>query len=336
MQIFRTSALALLPAALVAQAPAPNFSQTLRAEQPGIEKLVKELKYKDALAKAEALIATPKPAYDNKDLNTLQQSMYIYRDLVQAHILAANTAITAGEWEKADKILNTGLTIAKENQTLFNTGAKPTLDSWAKAEDTAKKFLADYNAKAPAMKEHMDKTLALRAEVEKGKKLSKDERTALNADLTKAQSEADELNRMEADKKVHEDNISKATMVKNALTKIDGDCQNVIKIVNTSIEKNQAKIKTQADEIKAFNDKQAADAKTKKGAKKKTITWVEAVMNDHQNIEKLSAADQVGFLSRLLVLEPANEKAQKALANIQAGKAPFEAEKKAAAKGKKR
>jgi hypothetical protein len=335
MRLAKTSTLALLPAALIAQAPAPGISQLLRSEQPVIDKLVKDLKTQEALAKAEALIATPKPAYDNKDLNSVAQSQNTYRDLVSAHILAAKTAIAAGDWEKASKILEAGLALAKENQSLFNAGAKPTLDGWVKADTDAQKFLAEYPSKSQALKDDLAKFTAAKSDQEAIKKMNKEQRTALNEWAKKAQAEDEELAHLDADKKVHDGNAATAVKVKGFIDGINADCQSVVKIVSTSIEKNQARIKAQADEIKTFNGKQA---EKKPAGKKKVapITWVEAVMNDHQNIEKLPVADQVGFLNRLLVLEPKNEKAQKTLANILAGKAPFEAEKKPAAKGKKR
>jgi len=304
MRMLTLSTLTILPAALIAQAPV-NVSQQLRSEQPAIDRLVKELKAKDALVKAEALIAIEKPAYNKTDLNTVAQSQNAWRDLVIAHLLAAKTAFAAGEWEKGNEILQKGLAIAKDNQAAFTAGAQPTLDMWKTPEADAKAFLADKTARIQA----------------------------LNANAAKTPAEAEELKQLESAKAVHENNLKLSEKIHGFVDGTVKLCEDDIKTVNSAIEKSQNRIKTQADEIQTFNTKIKEDKK-KKVQIKGNSNWVDAVMNDQENLTKLANPEtQVGFLNRLLVLDPGNAKAQKALDNILAGKAPFEAEKKPA-KGK--
>ena len=303
MRMLTLSTLTILPAALVAQAPV-NITQQLNSERPVIDGLVKQLKAKEALVRAEALIAIEKPAYNKTDLNTVAQSQNAWRDLVIAHLLAAKTAFAAGEWEKGGEILQKGLTLAKENQVAFVAGAQPTLEMWKTPEGDAKTF--------------MEKNTARIQE--------------LTANAAKTPAETDELKQLEGAKAVHENNLKLSEKIHGFVDGTIKLCEDDTKTVSTAIEKSQARIKIQADEIQAFN------TKLKEGKKKVQIkgnsNWVDAVMNDQENLTKLGTPDtQVGFLNRLLVLDPGNAKALKAMDNILAGKAPFAVEKKSA-KGK--
>lgn len=331
--MFTLSTLYVLPAALIAQAPA-NISQALKTEQPAIEKLIKELKAKEALSRAETMISGLKPVYDTKDLNTVAQSQNALRDFISAHIVAAKAAIAAGEWEKASAILEKGLGLAKENKVSFLAGAQPTLDTWNKAETDAKTFMADKPAHIQELKADIAKVEAELTNQDAVKKMNKAERAALQERQNKAQAEATEVTQLEADKVVHERNQVQAAKIRAFVDGLSTDCDEVVKVIATSLEKNQARIKTQKDEIDAFNNK--LKESKKKVQIKGNSNWVDAVMNDHENITKIPNAEtQVGFLNRLLVLDPGNAKAQKALDNILAGKVPFEAEKPVKAKGKK-
>ena len=339
MRILSYSTLALLPAALIAQAPA-NISQQLKAEQPAIDGLIKSFKAKEALVKAEALIATPAPAYDKKDLNTIVQSSHQVRDLVSAHMIAAKAANAAGQWERANAILEKGLAIAKQNKADFLAATEANLDAtWKKPETDAKAFLAGANERAEKIKTLESRIASVELELSNAeaiKKMNKTERAALKERQAQAVKDADEIGQlkaMENDRKMHEDNLAKVAQVRGYLDEMTKDADGVITAMAGSLEKNQARVMAQADEIKVYNSKQAEQKKGKK--KVAPVSWVEAVMNDTQNVVKLAPADEVSFLNRLLVVEPSNKKAQKALDNVIAGKAPFEAEKKAA-KGKKR
>jgi hypothetical protein len=86
----------------------------------------------------------------------------------------------------------------------------------------------------------------------------------------------------------------------------------------------------QNDEITQFNTQQMIK-KVKVVGKK---TWVDAVLRAPENVTKLGTPQaQAAFLNRLLVLDPGNAGAQKALDNLKAGKEAFAKEAKPAKKG---
>jgi len=304
MRMLTLSTLAVLPAALIAQAPV-NISQQLRAEQPVIDGLVKSFKAKEALVKAEALIAIEKPAYNKTDLNTVGQSQNAWRDLMIAHIVAGRTAFSAGEWEKAVAILEKGLVLAKENKEAFVAGAQPTLETWKAPEKEAKDFFAQQSGRIQELSAKADKTAA----------------------------EIEELKQLESAKGVYENNLKLLQKIQGFVDNTTKVCDEDIKLMTTTLEKGQGRIKDQSTEIETFNTKLKENKKNKVQIKGNS-NWVDAVMNDQTNFTKLTGTDQVGLLNRLLVLDAGNAKAQKALENILAGKDPFAVEKKAPAKGK--
>ena len=103
----------LLPAALMAQAP--SLGDRLKAERPAIEQLMAQLDYAEAQKRSEALLPTTTPAFDKKDNNTLIQGCALYLDLAAAHRLAAETADSAGAWEKALDYAKAAKALASES-----------------------------------------------------------------------------------------------------------------------------------------------------------------------------------------------------------------------------
>jgi len=95
----------LAPMALVAQAPAQAPAQSLgdrvKAERPMVEQLLAELKFPEALKRAEALLPATRPVFDKTNNQTLVQSAGTFLDVAEAHRLAAEAADSAGAWEKA-------------------------------------------------------------------------------------------------------------------------------------------------------------------------------------------------------------------------------------------
>ena len=326
MRLLTLSTLTVLPAALVAQAPV-NFSEQLKTEQPVIESLLKALKPKEAFAKAQALIAVERPAYNTKDLNTVAQSMYVWRDLMSAHFLAAKSAFASGELEKGGDILQKALTLAKDNKAAFIAGAQPTLDTWKGPEVEAKTFLAEKPAKIQELNDDIAKVEKELTNLDAIKKMSKAEKNALAARQTKAQAEVEEKNQLESAKKVYEDNLKLSEKIHGLVDGTIKICDEDIKTVNTAIEKNQARIKNQMDEIQAYNTR--IKEKNKAAKINGNSNYVNGVMEEHTNLTKMPTPEaQVSFLNRMLVLDPGNAKAQKALDNLLAGKDPFEVEKK--------
>ncbi len=96
------SPLLLCSAALFAQAPATiGMSTELRAALPEAQKLVTELRAREADAKLSALLPVEVPAWDKAGPQTQFASYTAYREYTYAFFLGAQAADAAGYWEKA-------------------------------------------------------------------------------------------------------------------------------------------------------------------------------------------------------------------------------------------
>jgi hypothetical protein len=103
----------------------------------------------------------------------------------------------------------------------------------------------------------------------------------------------------------------------------------MIKDADEAALKAKKAVATPAEEITQFNTQQVIK-KVKIVGKK---NWVDAVLRAPENITKLGTPQlQAAFLNRMLVLDPGNAGAQKALDNLKAGKEPFAKEPKPAKK----
>ena len=104
----------------------------------------------------------------------------------------------------------------------------------------------------------------------------------------------------------------------------------MVKAADEAIAKGKKAVADQNDEITQFNTSQVIKKVKIVGRK----TWVDAVMRAPENVTKLGTPqNQAAFLNRLLVLDPGNALAQKALDNLVAGKEAFAKEPKGAKKG---
>jgi hypothetical protein len=93
---------ALCSAVLVAQAPAqPGLNPELRAALPEAQKLVTDLKAREADTKLSGLLPADVPAWDKSGPQTQFASYTAYREYTYAFFLAAQAADAAGYWEKS-------------------------------------------------------------------------------------------------------------------------------------------------------------------------------------------------------------------------------------------
>jgi len=148
MRIPSLLTMALLPAALIAQAPAPlTFSQRYKAESPAIEQLIKDFQPEEAYKKAQGLLPTAKPVFDKTDANKARLCSYQFSDLVRTYHLAAKAAIAAGYWEKGREYLIAGQEVAKENHEQTQAMLTPVMEQWAGPVEAAKKAMAEGEAR---------------------------------------------------------------------------------------------------------------------------------------------------------------------------------------------
>ena len=150
-----SSALFLLPAELIAQAPAaapaqaapaaPSLADKIKAQAASIEAL-KKTDPSAALAKVEALIPATPPVFNGKDFGTAQDSMGEYNALGDMYRTAASCADAAGQWEKARDYAMKAKANAQANYDHCVAPFTAFQDSWKKAQAEAQKNLDEMAA----------------------------------------------------------------------------------------------------------------------------------------------------------------------------------------------
>lgn len=327
----------LLPAvALVAQSPAPvDLTQKFNTELPGINQMLKNYQAAEAMAKVEGMIPATRPAFNGANLQTIGQSMDNAQGLLSFYRLWANAASEAGQWEKAVEIQQKRLKTAQDIKADLEKAQAPLAAQWEKAAKDSQ----DYIAKGEPRKKELEPVIsAFKAEYEElksgKKKLSKKEADEFNARGAKIGQDEQELAQINAALPVHKQNLANAPKVLKVISDNRKEADGMIKAAETSVAKAKEVLATQNDEITKFNTEQVMK-KVKIVGKK---NWVDAVLRNHENITKLNGAQaQAAFLNRLLVLDPGNATATKALDNLKQGKDAFAKDAKPAKKaGKKK
>jgi hypothetical protein len=190
--------LLLVPAALVAQAPAQSLGERVKVERPAIEQLMAELKFPEALKRAEALLPPTRPVFDKTNNQTLVQSCAANLDLAQANRLAAEAADSAGAWEKALDYAKTAKSLAVESYAGVKEPFSQTVTYYTQLEARAKQVLEENDARIKELKaktnldagdrQELDLALGVEKEVVDDAKWVKFFQTYL--DVTKRESEA--------------------------------------------------------------------------------------------------------------------------------------------------
>jgi len=327
----------LFPAvALVAQAPAPtDLTQRFNAELPAINQMLKTFQAQEAMAKVEGMIPAERPAFNGSNLQTIGQSMDNAQGLLSFYRLWANTASEAGQWEKAVEIQQKRLKTALAIKADLDKAQAPIAAQWEKAAKDSQDFLAKGE---PRKKELEPAISAFKTEYEElksgKKKLTKKEADEFNARGAKIAKDEEELAQINAALPVHKQNLANAPKVAKVLADNRKEADGMVKAAETSVAKAKEVLASQSDEITKFNTEQVMK-KVKIAGKK---NWVDAVLRNHENVTKLNGTQtQAAFLNRLLVLDPGNAGAAKALANLKEGKEPFAKEAKPTKKaGKKK
>jgi len=176
-------ALPLVSLALAAQALAPSLGDRVKAERPAVEKLMAELKFKEALVQAEALLPPARPAFDKTNNQTLVQSCGIFLDLAEANRLAAEAADSAGVWEKALDFAKAARSLAVECQAGLKEPFEKTVAYYKMAATRAQQVLDENDARIKELKgkpsldagdrQELDLALSVEKEVVDGTKWSK-------------------------------------------------------------------------------------------------------------------------------------------------------------------
>jgi hypothetical protein len=317
--------------ALVAQAPSNlDLAQRFNTELPGIQQLLKELKSQEALVKVQGLIPADRPTFDASNTKAIGQSLDNVQGLASLYRLWANVASEAGQWEKALEIHEMRAQAVRGAMADLEKAQAPIATQWKKAAQES----GDYVAKNAARAQELEASLkALKEDVAavnaKQKKLDPKGVEELKARIAKAPQEQQELDQIVGALPVHKQNVANAPRVFKMLGDNRKEVDGMIKSADDAVAKAKEVLASQNDEITKFNTEQVMK-KVKIVGKK---NWVDAVLRAPENITKLGAPqNQAAFLNRLLVLDPGNSGAQKALDNLKAGKDAFTKEAKSGKK----
>ena len=321
--------------ALVAQAPARvDLVQRFNSELPGINQMLKEMKNQEALTKAQALVPAERPSFNGSSLQTIVLSLEDFRGMSALYDLLAKTTSAAGQWEKAAEIQEKRAQAARVTLADLEKAQAPIADQWRKVSEES----SDYVAKNTPLQQELQTSLkTLREDVDavnaKKKKLDTKGLEELKARIAKAPQKEQELDQITAAMPVHKQNLVNAPKVTKILGDNRKEVEGMMKDADEAVAKANKAVSDQNDEITQFNTQQVIK-KVKIVGKK---NWVDAVLRVPENITKLgSPQNQAAFLNRLLVLDPGNAGAQKALDNLKAGKEAFEKAPKPAKKGGKK
>ncbi|WP_306589986.1 hypothetical protein [Geothrix sp. 21YS21S-4] len=329
----RAMSFALLPAvALVAQAPAnADLAQRFNSELPGLNQMLKELKAQEALVKVETLIPAQRPAFDASSSQAIGKSLDNAQGLMSLYRLHANIASEAGQWEKAIEIQERRARDARAILADLEKAQSPLAAQWKKATQDSTDYVAKNEARKLELEPKVNAFKAEYDEIKAGKKkLSRKEADEFNARAAEIQNDEQELAQITAALPVHKQNLITAPKVTKLLNDNRKEVEGMIQAADEAVAKAKQAVSTQNDEITKFNTDQVLK-KVKIVGKK---NWVDAVLRNPENVTKLSGAQaQAGFLNRLLVLDPGNAAAQKALDNLKQGKEPFPKDAKGAKKG---
>jgi len=322
-------------AALVAQAPATvDLVQRFNAELPGINQLLKELKPQEALAKVQTLIPSERPAFDASNAKTIGQSLDNAQGLMSLYRLHANVCSEAGQWEKAAEIQEKRAQAARATLADLDKAQAPIAAQWKNVAQES----GDYVAKNELRKKELEaKIVAFQAEYDDIKatkrKLAKKEADEFNARGAQIQQDEQELAQIAAALPIHKLNLANAPKVAKILGDNRREVEGMVKAADEAVAKASKAVSDQKDEITQFNTQQVIKKVKVVGRK----NWVDAVLRAPENVTKLGSPQiQGAFLNRLLVLDPGNVGAQKALDNLKAGKDAFAKEPKPAKKGAKK
>jgi hypothetical protein len=345
--------LALVPAALVAQAPATtDFTALLKAETPGIEALLKEFKPLEAMQKSEAMIPATLPGFNKANPSAAMKDSINFSSLTRIYLLGAKAAAQAGEWEKVLDLCTKAEACAKVNYEGTKEALTPVIATWTQAIEQAKKAVADNAERIKTIQAKPGRNPQEEAEYQAF--LAKDK----VYNTTKVASEKNEAAKfLKANLPRFQELEAKAILPQeqqeiNAYNVAQGNLTNgpkTIKLLQENIDATKAELDLCGPKITATqkNIKDEADeiakgvAETKvKGKADKRATYFENVMKTKANYEsRTNKIDRMNFAFRLrhnVAGTPLETKVNEIIERLRADQDPLPTDKKApAAKGKK-
>lgn len=361
MRLHPYLSLALVPAALVAQAPAPtDFAAVQKKETPGIEGMLKDYQCLEALTQVEALLPPALPAFDKSSPTTAMKSSLSFSGLTRLYLLAGRAAVQAGEWEKALDYDTKAQDAAKVNYETTKEALSPLVATWTEAVEKAQAFVNDNGDRIKALKARPALTPAEEKEVQafvdkdkeynstKDQKQKNEAATYLNTNKPRFLELRAKLLTPEEQQDIKNYDVAQDNLVRGPKTikaiqdnidapKVEFDaCQKRIDAASASIKAAEEEISKGLAEFKV----KGKLVKETSGPKydEKRSKYFESLLNTKSNYEsRPNKIDQMNFLFRLrhnvagTALVP---KVDEVIARVRADQDPFPAEKKPT-KGKK-
>jgi hypothetical protein len=329
----RTSLLfpaALVCGALVGQTAGPeNLVQRFNTNLAGVNQLLNELKFQEAIDKAQSLVPAQAPVFVAKDPGTIEQSLESGRGMLALLKLQASCVGALGQWEKVVELNQSRLEYAR---TLRADLAKATGDlstQWTKVSEEGNAYILQNEPKAAEIEK---KIAALQQDIknhnEKKVTLDRKQIEELSARAKQAPRDEEAMFEIKGKLVAFKEALGRYKQFSAWVAETHKQANGLLKESEEGLGKSRGSIKTQEEEISTFNaDMLKKDKKFKAEGNKK---WVEAVMRDSTNLTKLDTPRlQAQLLNRLLVLSPDDKSAKKALENIKQGRDPFFVEKPA-------
>jgi hypothetical protein len=228
-QLAFTAFLALVPSALIAQAPAtppmaPSLAAKLKAEDAALQQLIKD-DPKKALERAESMIPATRPTFDKTNIQTASTSVNEARALIDLHTLSYNAASSAGEWEKAKDHAQKA---KDESNALYADALEPFqkhMNTWKDASDKARKAIEDAKA--------------------------------LEAKEKRTPEEDQSLARFKADEKIYQDNLKNGQMVVTASERNLAALKAQTSDYDKAIETIDKRIKSESEDLAKFKGDKA-------------------------------------------------------------------------------
>ncbi|BDU78423.1 hypothetical protein [Mesoterricola sediminis] len=342
--------LALVPAALVAQAPAlPDYMTILKDETPKVDELLKAYKPLEALKHAEGLLPATLPAFDKADARTAMKTSISFSGLTRLYLLAAKAAGQAGEWEKVLDFCTKADACARVNHESTKAALSPVIATWTDAVAKAKVFVDQNGERIKALKPatrtaeeetfykefvkkdeiyRTTKSASEKSEVAKWLQTNLQKFRDLEAKSQKAAQEQDDVNAL----KMYNGNLENGPKVIKQLQEAIDATKTEADLIPTKIETMKKTLKDESDEI----TKGVAEAKVK-GKEDKRLKYFENVMKTRANYEsRKETSDKLNFLFRLrhnVAGTPLEPKADEIIGRVIKGEDPLGAAPKGA-KGK--
>lgn len=319
---------ALICTALAGQTAAPeNLVQRFNTNLPAVNQLLNDLKFQEAIEKAQGLVPAQAPVFDPKDPATIGMSLENGRGMMALMKLHASCVTAQGQWEKAVELNQARVDYARLLRTNSTKALGDLNAQWSKVVEEGNAYIAQNEPKAAELEKKIA-TLQQDIKNHNEKKVTLDKKQIEELQARAKQAPMDEQSMLEIKARVsaYKDAQGRFKQFSGWVQENQNQVDGVLKEAEEALEKSKGTVKAQGDEIAKFNaDMLKKDKKFKAEGSKK---WVEAVMRDKTNLTKLETPRvQAQLLSRLALLSPGDKAVEKALANLKAGRDPFFVEK---------